>query len=301
MKTLKFLTLAILSFWGALAFGQDENVWMYGWRPAATQELYDFYIERLYVTKPYVQEDYERDVFNLYSRLQISKKLSDYCQGKIKEEPSLKYISNIKSTYQAWRTENNEYIEQINSLWDKIAKNLNGDKKIALLGKIEQQNKDSILSLERYHDVSQPCWEVSGRFAYADYKGKIIGKASEDKRFSDAYRNVDFFLHPEKKENFIKVLKAQLDAGLAGEKACKKSGGIWKPVGMRGSMACITKYPDAGKSCTDSSQCKGGCLDMTPYNHKGNPIGKCREDDDVHGCFSYLKKGERGGSNMCID
>lgn len=96
-------------------------------------------------------------------------------------------------------------------------------------------------------------------------------------------------------------MKGQLDAGLAGEKACKKAGDTWRPVGIQQSMACIKKYPDAGKSCTDSSQCKGGCMDVTPYGHKGKPIGKCRVDNDSFGCFVYLIHGERGGSGLCVD
>ena len=96
------------------------------------------------------------------------------------------------------------------------------------------------------------------------------------------------------------LMKKQLDAGLSAKRACKKSGGSWQPVGMRQSMACITKYPDAGKSCTDSSQCKGGCMDVTPHKHMGTRIGKCREDNNRFGCFSWLEKGEFRGS-MCVD
>ena len=66
MKSLKFLALIIFLLSGDLVFGKDEEVWMYGWRPAETQELYDSYMQRLYVTKPYLQENYEKDVFDLF-------------------------------------------------------------------------------------------------------------------------------------------------------------------------------------------------------------------------------------------
>ena len=300
MKSLKFLALIIFLLSGDLVFGKDEDVWMYGWRPAETQELYDSYMQRLYVAKPYLQENYERDVFDLYSRLQNYKKLGDYCQGKARDWQDEKRILNVKGVYQAWKEENKEYIQLINSLWASLVKDANSNRVRDFLTKIEEQNKRSVPIFERSDDVDTQCKKVYIKFGREDQSGKIIGRESEDKRFSDAYRNIDFYLHPEKKEVFIKELKKQLDAGLSAKRACKKSGGSWQPVGMRQSMACITKYPDAGKSCTDSSQCKGGCMDVTPHKHMGTRIGKCREDNNRFGCFSWLEKGEFRGS-MCVD
>lgn len=302
MKSIKFLTLIIFLFSGELAFAKDEEVWMYGWRPASTQERYEDYMNRLYVTKPYQQVDYERDVLDLYSELQSYETLSFYCQSEIMRSiPKIIPDLDIRLAYQAWIEKNKEYIEQVNTLWNKFITPLENSKKYKLLEKIETRNKYSISRLDpRSAGDSSSCREVTNQFAYKDYNGQVIANESEDKRFSDAYRNIDFYLHPEKKEAFIKALKKQLNAGLVGERACKKSGGTWQPVGMRQSMACITKYPDAGKSCTDSSQCKGGCMDVTPYNHKGARIGKCRVDDNRFGCFSYLVNGEWRGS-MCVD
>lgn len=199
MKKLKLLTLAVLSLWGCFAIAQDENVWMYGWRPAETQALYDSYMQRLYVTKPYLQENYERDVFDLYSRLQNYKKLSDYCQGKTKDSYDRKRILNVKVAYQAWKDENREYIQLINSLWSSLVKDIKNNNARELVAKIEEQNKSSVPIFESGEDVDKQCRKVYGRFGYEEQTGKIIGKASEDKRFSDAYRNIDFFLHPEKK------------------------------------------------------------------------------------------------------
>lgn len=302
MKSLKYLiVIVIISSSGEFAFGQDENIWMYGWRPAETQELYDSYMQRLYVTKPYLQENYEKDVFNLYSRLQNYKKLSVYCQGKTKSRPDEKHGLNIKGTYQAWTEENKEYIQLINSLWNSLAKDTKNNNVRELVAKIEEQNKSGVPIFESSEDVDKQCRKVYRIFGYEDQSGNITGRASEEKRFSNAYRNINFFLHPEKKEEFKKELKKQLDVGLAGEKACKKSGGTWQPIGMRQSMACITKYPDAGKSCTDSSQCKGGCLDVTPHDHVGDRIGKCKTDDDHFGCTTYLTQGKRDGPVLCVD
>jgi hypothetical protein len=291
MKKLSFLTVIILLFWGEFAFGQGEKVWMYGWRPAQTQQLYDEYMERLYVTKPYLQEDYERDAFNLYSRLQSYKKLSDYCQGKATDHDT-KRILNVTLAYQLWKEKNKEYVEQVNSFWRKSTTSLENGKKLKLLERIELQNKESIQGIKYYHDLSMPCREIFDTFAYEDGKRKLIARALAGERFSDAYRNIHFFLHPEKKEEFIKTLKEQLNAGLAEEKACKKSGGKWQPVGARQSMACITTYLDAGKSCTDGSECQGGCVQVSGFR-PGDPIlGKCKENNNQFGGNHYLKNGK---------
>jgi hypothetical protein len=300
MKNLKTLTLIVFLLSGELAFGQDEEVWMYGWRPAETQTLYDSYMQRLYVTKPYLQENYEKDVFDLYSRLQNYKKLSDYCQGKAKDWQDKKRILNVKGAYQAWKEENKEYIQLINSLWVSLVKDIKNNRVRELVVKLEEQNKSSLPIFERSDDDDAQCKKVYLKFGREDQSGKITGRESEDKRFSDAYRNIDFYMHPEKKEAFIKVLKKQLDAGLSGERACKKSGGSWQPVGMRQSMACITKYPDAGKSCTDDSQCKGGCIAVTPIDHQGVHVGRCKTDDDITDCSTHLIKGHRNDPVSCF-
>ncbi len=42
--------------------------------------------------------------------------------------------------------------------------------------------------------------------------------------------------------------------------ACTQQGGVMRKVCLSQSLACVTPYPDAGKVCTDNSQCKGGCF-----------------------------------------
>jgi hypothetical protein len=301
MKSLKCLTVIVLLLSGKFAFGQDQNIWMYGWRPAATQELYDSYMDQLYVKTPYLQEHYERDIYQLYAGLKDYEKISQYCDGKMTDSLKLGYVVNIRVGYQAWGKENKGYIDLIVSLWNKLIGTMSNDKKREWIEKVESQNKSRIEHLRYNGSVDESCRKVALDFAYEDQAKNIIGIKSEQERFSDAYRNVDFFLHPEKKEEFKKELKRQLDVGLAGEKACKKLGGTWQAVGMRQSMACITKYPDAGKSCTDNSQCKGGCLDVTPHDHVGDRIGKCKTDNDHFGCTSYLTQGKRDGPVLCID
>jgi|GEM_PF-2390373 len=38
---------------------------------------------------------------------------------------------------------------------------------------------------------------------------------------------------------------------------CTASGGHWQRVCMMGTLACVTPYADAGKACTDGSECAG--------------------------------------------
>ena len=42
--------------------------------------------------------------------------------------------------------------------------------------------------------------------------------------------------------------------------ACATQGGSWQPICMMQKPACVLTYKDAGKACTDSSQCSGSCI-----------------------------------------
>jgi hypothetical protein len=54
-------------------------------------------------------------------------------------------------------------------------------------------------------------------------------------------------------------------------------GGAVRPVCLSQTDMCVTPYPDAGKKCSDSSQCAGDCLiDMTTYCDKE---GRCTDPE----------------------
>jgi len=300
MTYLKVLVLTLLCLWSELASTQSNDVWMWGWHPAQTQEMYDRYISRLYVNTPYLNENFEKDVLYLYGELKTYEKISQYCDGKMEESLKRPYTADIKAGYQAWRAKNEAYIELITSHGNRLLEGMEDKKRHEKMVAIEHQNAVIVENLQYNDGVDGECRKYARKFAFTDGAGKVQGRQAEEERFSDSYRNIDFFLHPEKKVAFIKALKAQLDEALVREKACKRSGGTWKPVGMARSMACITGYPDAGKSCTDSSQCKGGCL----YDHQrsnGNQVfGKCKEDNNNFGCSMFVKNGKRAGG-MCVD
>lgn len=44
------------------------------------------------------------------------------------------------------------------------------------------------------------------------------------------------------------------------EQACTKAGGHWGPMGLFQNVGCDIKTSDAGKACSDSSQCQATCL-----------------------------------------
>lgn len=72
---------------------------------------------------------------------------------------------------------------------------------------------------------------------------------------------------------------------------CLSKGGKWEEIRQKGkptgSYACAVKTSDAGKKCTDSSECEGACMD-----------GRCYEWSRLfHGtCSITTPKG-----NLCVD
>jgi len=70
---------------------------------------------------------------------------------------------------------------------------------------------------------------------------------------------------------------------------CLSSGGTYNPEGMLQAYMCNLPAKDVGKSCKDSSECEGLCLQD----------GKCSIDTVNFGCIDILEKGEL--VTICID
>ena len=85
-------------------------------------------------------------------------------------------------------------------------------------------------------------------------------------------------------------------------RSCLAKGGTIRRVGMRGNLMCVKTYRDAGKQCTDSSQCLGGCYlaHVTPSPGK-KAKGVCRRDDSPYGCFIEIHNGEAQQGGICAD
>lgn len=78
------------------------------------------------------------------------------------------------------------------------------------------------------------------------------------------------------------------------EATCKAQGGNWQTVGMMQTEACEIRYPDAGKTCTDGSQCTGGmCLTdaATPETAGARTTGVCQPTNMIFGCYSEVRDG----------
>lgn len=85
-------------------------------------------------------------------------------------------------------------------------------------------------------------------------------------------------------------------------KACRAAGGSIRPVCKRQVPACVTPYQDAGRRCTDSSQCDGRCI--LEIDHEPAPDeqvwGRCEQDDDPCGCKIEVVGGKMGAGG-CYD
>ena len=78
------------------------------------------------------------------------------------------------------------------------------------------------------------------------------------------------------------------------EQDCLDQGGAWGPQGRAQTDMCDLPAIDAGKSCTDSSQCQGLCLaSATPST------GACSPRTVNFGCHDVMADGAQMG--ICID
>ena len=87
--------------------------------------------------------------------------------------------------------------------------------------------------------------------------------------------------------------------------ACPASGGWLQRDGLAGGLICVVAYADAGKVCTDGSQCQGRqCRAEPRYRPWPQSLlptnGRCVATNNPFGCYSALTRGRlRGG--ICVD
>jgi hypothetical protein len=74
--------------------------------------------------------------------------------------------------------------------------------------------------------------------------------------------------------------------------------------GMFGKVMCVTPFPDAGKACSDKSNCSGRCI--IAYEKLGgiadpsHATGQCQADDAQFGCYSEIVGG-KVTQPICVD
>ncbi len=83
---------------------------------------------------------------------------------------------------------------------------------------------------------------------------------------------------------------------------CQQQGGNLQRAGLMGCYTCIVEYADGGKTCSDSSECQGDCLNYDDFipTDKINQTGQCAKDNSPFGCYQVIEKGV-AKSAMCVD
>ncbi|MBN8551720.1 MAG: hypothetical protein J0L52_02345 [Caulobacterales bacterium] len=81
---------------------------------------------------------------------------------------------------------------------------------------------------------------------------------------------------------------------------CQTVGGTMRPVCMRGTVQCVIRYSDAGRTCRDGDDCQGACRAENTNPPPGPTTGRCQETSDPCGCFANVEDGRIDGV-MCVD
>jgi hypothetical protein len=81
---------------------------------------------------------------------------------------------------------------------------------------------------------------------------------------------------------------------------CRLLDGSWEKQGMAQDWGCIVPTPDAGKVCTDDSQCSLLCLPDKNSRWGQQSSGVCIDRFDTFGCIRGMKEGLPTGG-ICAD
>ncbi len=83
---------------------------------------------------------------------------------------------------------------------------------------------------------------------------------------------------------------------------CQQQGGKLQRAGLMGCYTCIVEYADGGKTCSDSSECQGDCLNYDDFISTGkiNQTGQCAKDNSPFGCYQVIEKGVAKYA-LCVD
>lgn len=82
--------------------------------------------------------------------------------------------------------------------------------------------------------------------------------------------------------------------------ACTAKGGAMQPVGKAQIPTCVIPYADAGKACTDKSQCQGACVLEGNLEAAGDVTGQCQKTNRQFGCYAKVVNGKSTGA-ICVD
>lgn len=82
--------------------------------------------------------------------------------------------------------------------------------------------------------------------------------------------------------------------------ACSAKGGSVQPVGRAQIPTCVIPYADAGKACTDKSQCEGACIADGNQESQDAVAGQCQKTNRQFGCYAKIVNGKSTGT-ICVD
>jgi len=83
-------------------------------------------------------------------------------------------------------------------------------------------------------------------------------------------------------------------------RACAARGGTIQPICMMGELACVVRYRDAGKRCSDKRDCTGECLYEGPDPPPERATGTCQRTSDPCGCKAPIHHGHAEPA-LCAD
>jgi hypothetical protein len=122
-----------------------------------------------------------------------------------------------------------------------------------------------------------------------------------------AQEKPDRFLHPDGTvidltEAAYKPVRVEGQVATAAERAaCEKVGGEIMRDGMAGFERCTQTYSDAGKACSDASDCIGSCRGTGKMSDFGSTVvGECQTTDSPFGCFQEVENGKVTAA-LCVD
>jgi len=89
---------------------------------------------------------------------------------------------------------------------------------------------------------------------------------------------------------------------------CRQRGGslrrgVGVTFGVPEYFVCVVPYADAGKECTDSSQCDGDCLVWESDIKYGEEVaGKCQAETPIEsGCYAQVRNGFAIEPGLCVN
>jgi len=103
--------------------------------------------------------------------------------------------------------------------------------------------------------------------------------------------------------SYAPITFAGQKASDAERKLCEAAAGEVTRIGRIGNEACVQNLPDAGKTCSDASDCIGRCVletDLSEPVPGTSTDGICEATDNQFGCTTLITDGKIEGT-LCID